>query len=169
MKTITPDEDALYFHNLLKQLGRKYLKEKFGFTDEQIFEEFKMGDYVIDLVGMSDKLKVALECGNCGRKRYDELKKYFDYVKIIRRGRRIFEKKEKDGTKIYRKNRKERMLRARLEKSELKLLDDICSMIGRNRSETIRDLIIAFHVLAKSGIWQQMPTVPELAEKILKE
>lgn len=61
------------------------------------------------------------------------------------------------------------MLRIRLNGSDLKLLDDICSMIGRNRSEAVRDIIIAFHVLAKSGIWQQMPTVPELAEKIIRE
>jgi metal-responsive CopG/Arc/MetJ family transcriptional regulator len=64
---------------------------------------------------------------------------------------------------------KDKRLIIRLNSSDLKLLDDICSMIGRNRSETIRDLIIAFHVLAKSGIWQRMPTVPELAEKVLKE
>jgi hypothetical protein len=64
---------------------------------------------------------------------------------------------------------KDKILKIRLNSTDLKLLDDICSMIGRNRSETIRSLIIAFHVLAKSGIWKQMPTVPELAERVLRE
>jgi len=50
-------------HRILKERARTWLKEKFGFRDDQIFEEYPVGNYRVDVAGISPSLKVAVECG----------------------------------------------------------------------------------------------------------
>jgi len=64
--------------DLIKK-AKEILKEK-GFRDDEIHVEFGFKDYRIDVVGWSNKKKIAVECGYCDPSKRDELKKFFDEV-----------------------------------------------------------------------------------------
>ncbi len=76
-------------HAGLVKVGKKILKEM-GFSKEQIKVEYsfktpKSKRYLIDLVGISKhwekpKFWIAIECGNCSKKKREDLKNYFDFV-----------------------------------------------------------------------------------------
>jgi len=64
--------------DLIKK-AKEILKEK-GFRDDEIHAEFGFKDYRIDVVGWSNKNKIAVECGYCDSSKREELKKFFDEV-----------------------------------------------------------------------------------------
>lgn len=68
------------------------------------------------------------------------------------------------------RKRKERVLKVRIDDDTLILLRELTSIMGSpSLSETIRSLIIGFHVMVKSGVWKVLKPIPELSELILKE
>ena len=76
------------WHNLAK-LSAAYWLERQGFVDEQIHLEMailvKLGKsynscWRIDVVGIKEGCKVAIECGQCSKYRLEKLKEYFSEV-----------------------------------------------------------------------------------------
>lgn len=59
-------------HKLLKQVGRRFFKNYFGVRDEDIYEDFPLGDYVFDVLVYpkrsrpeASKLSIlSMECGS---------------------------------------------------------------------------------------------------------
>ena len=70
-------------HKLLKQQAVCILKEK-GFSEKEMFEEYRFNDMIVDYVGIKAGLRVAIECGDLngtfGDEKIDRLKKDFDVV-----------------------------------------------------------------------------------------
>lgn len=87
-------------HKLIKEQARNHLKKE-GFGEEEIEEEYYFKDpkrdYAVDVVGISDEKKIAIECGEVGQgdelqqkiifevlnKRFDEVWQY-PYLKKLR-------------------------------------------------------------------------------------
>lgn len=68
-----PDLDELY------EQAIKTLKG-YGFKDEQIQDEYEFGKFRIDLVGIRDDFKIAVEVGDCDTEKLFALKQHFDKV-----------------------------------------------------------------------------------------
>jgi len=75
-------------HIVYKKVGKDILKDK-GFEPREIHEEYSfllangINKYIIDLVGIKDEFKIAIECGNVGLSKINYLKKYFNEVIIV--------------------------------------------------------------------------------------
>jgi len=71
-------------HEKLKKLGKEFLKSQ-GAT--KIEEEYKCvingKHYVVDVVGFSPEMKIAIECGSSSWKKLQALKTYFDKVIVL--------------------------------------------------------------------------------------
>lgn len=62
------------------------------------------------------------------------------------------------------------MLRVRMDEGTYYLLEELREMLGLpTLSETVRVLIVVFHVLAKVGIHRILKPVPELAQLVMSE
>lgn len=75
-------------HNQLKTEARKMLKEKYGFSDSEIFEEFPYTfknsiKIWIDVVGKSSSKIVVVECGDTSRLRLQNLKEELGKDNVI--------------------------------------------------------------------------------------
>ena len=72
-------------HKKLQQQAKQMLID-LGFREDEIFFEYRIEDLIIDCVGINEKDKVAIECGNLygkyGKYKIKVIKKYFD--KVIR-------------------------------------------------------------------------------------
>ena len=70
-------------HDQLKQLAKEYLLHQ-GFLPDQIFEEYFVNvgsvQFRIDVVGISDKDSIAIECGTTQPERLSTLKYFFNKV-----------------------------------------------------------------------------------------
>jgi hypothetical protein len=79
-------------HRTIKLMARKYL-EFLGYVDSEITEEYDVEinkkKYRVDVVGISDKRKTAIECGNTSPEKYFILHAHFDdvilfpYLKVL--------------------------------------------------------------------------------------
>jgi len=76
-------------HRAFKRVGVDILKEK-GFCASEISEEYVLeyvvGEntkYIIDLVGIKDDYKIAIECGSVEYSKLINLRKIFDEVIIV--------------------------------------------------------------------------------------
>lgn len=75
-------------HIAYKKAGIDILKDK-GFEPREIHEEYSLSlfnginRYIIDLVGIKDNFKIAIECGSVGLSKITDLKKYFDEIIIV--------------------------------------------------------------------------------------
>jgi hypothetical protein len=77
-------------HNAFKKIGIDLLKEEYGFRPEQIFEDYNVEvkengtiKYKIDLVGISETYKIAVECGDTQLSKLSRLRKIFNEVMVI--------------------------------------------------------------------------------------
>lgn len=68
-------------HRRMKEIAKDYLRDR-EFSDRQIYEEWvdNNTNYRIDVVGISSKGRIAIECGGCKQEKLDELEEYFDEV-----------------------------------------------------------------------------------------
>ncbi len=63
----------------LKRKAIAILEEK-GFTKSEIYEEFRLKNHLIDVVGWNPTHKVAIECRPCSLEKKLDLQKFFDEV-----------------------------------------------------------------------------------------
>lgn len=75
-------------HIAYKKVGTDILKDK-GFEPREIHEEYSfllangLNKYIIDVVGIKDNYKIAIECGGVVLSKIIDLQKYFDEVIIV--------------------------------------------------------------------------------------
>lgn len=79
-------------HAILKKIAKRFLKEFFGVREEDIYEDFPIGDHIFDIIaypkrsrkGASRLSIISSECGNLGTKNcIDCLKKIEDMLDFV--------------------------------------------------------------------------------------
>ncbi len=125
-------------HKKLKRLGRVILRDR-GYLEKEIFEEHpvQIGNraYIVDVCGISNKEKVAVECGTTDPEKLTNLKLVFDEIIHLPYGittidmelRKIIEENTKQ-TKILEKKivKQEEQIEARNQKIQglLKMVEE---------------------------------------------
>lgn len=71
-------------HLLLKERAKEILFEK-GFKEDEIYFEYRIPRnngffYRVDVIGIKNNLKVAIECGNCETEKIEDLHSFCDEV-----------------------------------------------------------------------------------------
>lgn len=66
-------------HLSLKRMAREVLT-RIGFKGHEIFEEYKVADVRVDVAGITENLKVAVECGAVPKAKVEKLRELFDRV-----------------------------------------------------------------------------------------
>lgn len=75
-------------HNELKQYAKIYLLNR-GFKPEEIHEEHPISKYKVDVVGINNSSKIAVECGNTEGKKVAVLSELFDEVILLGRNVKV--------------------------------------------------------------------------------
>jgi len=72
-------------HTLLKVKAARVLQEEFGFKPEEIYTEFKVGPYKVDVVGVRSDLRVAVEVGKIERNKDAKMALLRSEFNVVRR------------------------------------------------------------------------------------
>lgn len=147
-------------HKNLKTKARELLKEKYGFDDSEIFEEFRYTlknsvKIIIDVVGKNSNKFIAVECGNTSKLKDTCMKEEFGKDNVILL---LYDKIILDP--LFYRDQKTRKDRITLLKSiynkyifeKLKGDKDFCFF---EYNEDNKDY---FYIGQKRGVWMAFPT-----------
>lgn len=172
-------------HRILRDVAKKWLKENFRFSDDQIHDEYPIGKYRVDVVGISKNLRVAVECGRTSIPKIKFLKKKFDHVKKFSYTQSINPKKALPAS--YTGVKREYLTTVRLNHVEYEMIQELAESLHISKNEVWRRLlwtvktIFSSYLPARQAIMNvadngrepsladMLKPLPELMNIVLKE